>query len=66
MSFARVQDILVTRGPLQGLLGISDVVVRSAGGTGGGHAVRLEAMPEAAEVEALLHELTKRATASPP
>jgi membrane protein YdbS with pleckstrin-like domain len=65
MTFSRVQDILVTRGPLQGLLGISDILVRSAGGMGGGHAVRLEAMPEAEAVEALLHELTKRATVSP-
>ena len=32
MSFANVQQVLVTQGPLQRLLGISDVRVQSAGG----------------------------------
>lgn len=36
MSFANVQQVTVTQGPLQRLLGIADVRVRSAGGGGGG------------------------------
>jgi len=34
MSFANIQQLTVTQGPLQKLLGISDLVVRSAGGGG--------------------------------
>lgn len=34
MSFANVQQVLVTQGPLQRLLGLSDVKVQSAGGGG--------------------------------
>ena len=36
MSFANVQQVVVTQGPLQGLLGLADVRVQSAGGGGGG------------------------------
>jgi membrane protein YdbS with pleckstrin-like domain len=36
MSFANLQQVVVTRGPIQGLLKLSDVRVQSAGG-GGGH-----------------------------
>lgn len=35
MSFANIQQVSVTRGPIQGLLKISDVRVQSAGGGGG-------------------------------
>jgi len=37
MSFANIQQVSVTRGPLQRLLGLSSVRVQSAGGGGGGH-----------------------------
>jgi hypothetical protein len=37
MSFANLQQVEVTQGPLQRLLGIADVRVQSAGGGGGGH-----------------------------
>jgi membrane protein YdbS with pleckstrin-like domain len=36
MSFANIQQVVVTQGPLQRLLGLSDVKVQSAGGGGGG------------------------------
>lgn len=36
MSFANVQQVVVSQGPLQRLLGIADVHVQSAGGGGGG------------------------------
>lgn len=36
MSFANVQQVVVTQGPLQRVLGIADVRVQSAGGGGGG------------------------------
>jgi hypothetical protein len=37
MSFANVQQVAVSQGPLQRLLGIADVRVQSAGGGGGDH-----------------------------
>lgn len=36
MSFANLQQVVVSQGPLQRLLGIADVHVQSAGGGGGG------------------------------
>jgi membrane protein YdbS with pleckstrin-like domain len=36
MSFANIQQVVVSQGPLQRLLGIYDVKVQSAGGGGGG------------------------------
>ena len=36
MSFANIQQVVVSQGPLQRLLGLSDVKVQSAGGGGGG------------------------------
>ncbi|MCX6953550.1 MAG: PH domain-containing protein, partial [Verrucomicrobia bacterium] len=36
MSFANLQQVVVTQGPVQGLLGLADVRVQSAGGGGGG------------------------------
>jgi len=38
MSFANVQNLSIQEGPLQRLLGISDLRVRTAGGGGGGRA----------------------------
>ena len=37
MSFANIQQVAVSQGPLQRLLGLADVRVTSAGGGGGGH-----------------------------
>jgi len=37
MSFANIQQVAVSQGPLQRLLGLADVKVKSAGGGGGGH-----------------------------
>lgn len=37
MSFANVQQVVVTQGPLQRLLGIADLRVQSAGGGGDHH-----------------------------
>lgn len=37
MSFANIQQVLVSQGPLQRLLGLADVKVKSAGGGSGGH-----------------------------
>jgi membrane protein YdbS with pleckstrin-like domain len=36
MSFANIQQVVVSKGPLQGLLGLADVKVQSAGGASGG------------------------------
>lgn len=36
MSFANIQQVVVSQGPLQRLLGLADVRVQSAGGGGGG------------------------------
>lgn len=38
MSFANIQQVVVSQGPLQRLLGLADVRVQSAGGGGGGGA----------------------------
>ena len=37
MSFANIQQVVVSQGPLQRLLGLADVKVKSAGGGSGGH-----------------------------
>jgi len=37
MSFANIQQVVVSQGPLQRLLGLADVKVQSAGGGSGGH-----------------------------
>jgi len=36
MSFANIQQVVVSQGPLQRMLGLADVKVKSAGGGGGG------------------------------
>ena len=38
MSYANLQQVMVSQGPIQGLLGIADLRVESAGGGGGGSA----------------------------
>jgi len=38
MTFANIQDLRITAGPLQTALGLADLVVSSAGGSGGGEA----------------------------
>lgn len=40
MSFANLQQVVVTQGPLQGFLGLADVRVQSAGGGSGGERAR--------------------------
>ena len=65
MTFANIQDIGVTAGPLQGFLGLADLEVRSAGGGGGGpkgerrasHAARFEGVEN---VEALRDLIVER------
>jgi membrane protein YdbS with pleckstrin-like domain len=37
MSFANIQQVVVAQGPIQRLLGLADVKVKSAGGGGDGH-----------------------------
>jgi hypothetical protein len=49
MSFANLQQVEVTQGPLQRLLGLADVRVQSAGGGGG----RSESQPGKAATESL-------------
>lgn len=40
MTFANIQNVSVSRGPVQGLFGISDVVLKTAGGAGSSHKKR--------------------------
>ncbi len=65
MTFANIQDLAVSAGPLQGLLGLSDIEVRSAGGGGGGgkhegmrnkHAARFEGVEHAEALRDLIVE----------
>jgi uncharacterized membrane protein YdbT with pleckstrin-like domain len=65
MTFANIQDIGVTAGPLQGLLGLADLEVRSAGGGGGSgphgevkrnHAARFEGVDQADALRDLITE----------
>jgi uncharacterized membrane protein YdbT with pleckstrin-like domain len=65
MTFANIQQITVNRGPLQGLLGIADVQVLSAGGGGGGkpgekdshgHAGRFQGVDNADSIRDLILE----------
>ena len=59
MTFANIQNVSVARGPLQGLFGISDVVIKSAGGGSEGtrdltaadmHTARFRGLPNAEEI----------------
>lgn len=63
MTFANIQDLAVTAGPLQGLLGLADIEVRSAGGGGGQHqgmsnkhAARFEGVEQAEALRDLIVE----------
>ncbi len=64
MTFANIQDIAVTAGPLQGILGLSDIEVRSAGGSSTGpkgervtkHAARFEGVDNAEALRDLIVE----------
>ena len=69
MSFANIQQVVVTRGPLQGLLGLGDVKVQSAGGGGGEkhqphekdmHRGLFHSVTNAAEIRDLILERLRR------
>ncbi|HAB18154.1 MAG TPA: PH domain-containing protein [Verrucomicrobiota bacterium] len=71
MSFANLQQITVTQGPLQRLLGLADVRVQSAGGGGGGaeahkrsqdtgHLGYFRAVDNAEEIRDLITERLRR------
>ncbi|MEO8367638.1 MAG: PH domain-containing protein [Candidatus Solibacter sp.] len=58
-TFANIQEIRVTSGPLQKLLGLADVEVHSAGGggkkgEGGGHIARFEGVDIANQIRDLI------------
>ena len=64
MTFANIQELRVTSGPLQKLLGIADLEVRSAGGGssgphgsgGGGHIGRFEGVDNANAIRDLISD----------
>ncbi len=64
MTFANIQDIAVTAGPLQGFLGLADIEVRSAGGgtpgpdgtTSGKHSARFEGVDNAEALRDLIQD----------
>jgi membrane protein YdbS with pleckstrin-like domain len=63
LTFANIQEISVTSGPVQKLLGIANVEVRAAGGGGGGpdgerkgHVARFEGVDNAAAIRDLIVE----------
>ncbi|MEO6002251.1 MAG: PH domain-containing protein [Opitutus sp.] len=69
MSFANIQQVVVTHGPLQGLLGLGDVKVQSAGGGGGEkhqarendmHRGLFHSVTNAAEIRDLILERLRR------
>jgi uncharacterized membrane protein YdbT with pleckstrin-like domain len=71
MTFANVQNVSVSRGPLQGLFGISDVVMKTAGGGGGGqrwnkgigpdlHVAHFHGLRNADEVRELVLQLLRK------
>jgi len=70
MSFANLQQVVVSQGPLQRLLGIADVQVRSAGGGGGephqkrsnesGHVGVFHGVDNAAEIRDLILDRLRR------
>jgi uncharacterized membrane protein YdbT with pleckstrin-like domain len=59
-TFANIQEIRVTAGPLQKILGLADVEIHSAGGGGGahkdqnGHIARFEGVENANEIRDLM------------
>jgi uncharacterized membrane protein YdbT with pleckstrin-like domain len=69
MTFANIQQITVKQGPLQGMLGIADVQVLSAGGSGGdgpgekgssGHAGHFRGVENADAIRDLILERLRR------
>lgn len=71
MTFANVQNLTVKQGPLQRLLGIADLEVRTAGGGGGGeggkhaageslHEAYFRGVDDAAEIRDLVRERVRR------
>ncbi len=71
MSFANIQQVMVSQGPLQRLLGLSDVKVQSAGGGGGEedsshdreddmHLGRFHSVTNPAEIRDLILERLRR------
>ena len=69
MTFANIQDIRVTAGPLQGYFKLADLEVRSAGGGGGSrpgessrHAAYFEGVDNAEEIRELILERPYPAT----
>jgi uncharacterized membrane protein YdbT with pleckstrin-like domain len=71
MTFANIQDLRITSGPLQGWLGLADLEVSSAGGRGassGGkhgamrnsHEARFEGVDNAEEIRDLIVERLRR------
>lgn len=72
MSFANLQQVEVTQGPLQGVLGLSDVRVQSAGGGSGNagshghgagdslHAAMFHSVENATEIRDLILERLRR------
>lgn len=65
-TFANIQEIRVSAGPIQKLLGLADVEVHSAGGGGGGphggggHVARFDGLDNANEIRDFLVESLKR------
>ena len=65
-TFANIQEIRVTSGPLQKLLGLADVEVHSAGGGAGkpgdegGHIARFEGVEIANEIRDLMVDRLRR------
>lgn len=70
MSFANIQQVEVTQGPLQRVLGLGDVKVQSAGGGSGGekradeqhdlHVGRFQSVEHATEIRDLILERLRR------
>lgn len=72
MTFANIQDLRITAGPLQGWLGLADLEVSSAGGGGGAsagghhggttnsHAARFAGVDNAQEIRDLIVERLRR------
>ena len=60
MTYGNVQEIRVSAGPLQQLLGLADVEVHAAGSEGdkhgGGHIARLEGLANANDIRDLIVE----------
>lgn len=70
MTYANIQNVSVSRGPIQGLFGISDVVLKTAGGGGGNprtkglatdlHVAHFHGLRNADEVRELVLDLLKK------